>query len=280
MTFDLISDTHFDLWTNKKNGKWLKAFIDKIVPYDDDRSDTLVIAGDISHSNRQAYNGIKFLKEYYKNIVVTYGNHDMYLLHAESVEAYEWNSINRINALKESLESIDGVYFLDGDIKEIDGVKYGGTVGFYDGSYTENVLNWTPKSVDELWKRFMDCRHMYTPGEVFFDWRDYCKDEKLKLEYITQNSDVIITHHIPTWEHIRDIYRDSPISGFFHFDGYELTDNCKGKTWVYGHTHDQYNYEFNGCQFVCNPLGYDGEFFQGNWREYDKLPRMIRTIGL
>lgn len=280
MRFDVISDLHLDLWTNKKNGKWLKLFIDKIVPIREERSEILVIAGDLGHSNTQNYNAVRFLKEFYKNIVVVHGNHDLYLIHEESVDTYQCDSFCRLVDLQKKLGSIDGVHFLNGSSVEIDGVTFGGTVGWYDGVFAEREHNFTPERIDQMWRHFADCRWIYTPDGTTFDWRSYYQGQRRAMEDLTDYCDVMITHHVPIWEKMRMEFRNDPSSGFFHFDGYDLVEKMTGKVWVYGHTHDQYFYEYKGCQMVCNPLGYDGEFFNGDWREFEKLPRMIRTVEI
>ena len=96
MNIDIISDIHFDLWLNNKNGKNLKSFVSKMIP--NVRSNTLLIAGDLGHSNTQNANGLKYLREYYKNIVIVPGNHDFWLLHDDQKTKFNFNSFKRIDS--------------------------------------------------------------------------------------------------------------------------------------------------------------------------------------
>lgn len=276
MKIDVISDLHLDSWVNKNKGKWLNAFIDKIIP--DERSNTLVIAGDLSHKNTQTVNAVKYLTEFYENIVIVAGNHDHYIIYNDLIDKYG-DSHGRVSDLKNRLDKIDGVHFLQKESVEIEGITYAGCTGWYDGKYSELEIGTPPGILDNMWTLFADARYIFTSDGTPFKWKAEHEEHRAFLDEATSYADVIVTHHIPIWEKMRDLFRSSPFTSFFHFNGYPLTHKFKGKAWIYGHTHDHYVYDYDGCKMICNPLGYEGEFFNGH-QSMEKLPRMIRTIEI
>jgi len=89
--------------------------------------------------------------------------------------------------------------------------------------------------------------------------------EKLKLEKIYNNCDVMITHVNPSFleEHIDKKYHNNPINTFFTFDGSKFFKNGSMKYWVFGHTHDPIEYKIGNVKFLCNPLEYPHESGHG-----------------
>lgn len=263
--FDFISDTHVD--TYFRSSKDCREFVKKILP--EEPSEVLIIAGDISTraSNTAPTKFLKELSKHYKEILVVFGNHDYWT----NVEDTYKSSFHRIKNMKDRFKDTN-ITFLDGTTKEVNGVVYGGTVGWYDGAYGVLQLGLTETSVDNYYKDFADSFH------VDFDYKEFCRSQKDILKELVKVSDVVITHHIPIWEKIPLKYSLDPISSFFHFDGYDLVKAMKDKVWIYGHTHDSYDYNYEGCQFLCNPLGYQNEkFLLSHFKDSEKFPRRIRT---
>jgi predicted phosphodiesterase len=123
-------------------------------------------------------------------------------------------------------------------------------------------------------EKFSDFRHVHIN-----DYNSYnllCNIDKEKLKNIVSRCDVVVTHHIPNWEKVPNKFKLDWATSFFYFDGYELIKECKDKTWVYGHTHEQQYNVYNDCTFICNPMGYRGEFFDLQ-QNHVKFPRMIRS---
>lgn len=263
--FDFISDVHVDTYFKSK--KDCEKFIQKILP--EEPSEVLIIAGDISTraSNTVSSMFLMNISQHYKEVLVVLGNHDYWT----NIDDTYIDSFDRINNFKSRFVGTN-VTILDGTTKTINGVTYGGTVGWYDGSYGVLELGHTEASIDNYYKNFSDSHH------VHFHYRDFCSNQKEILKELVKVSDVIITHHIPIWEKIPMKYALDPYSSFFHFDGYDLVRSCKDKVWIYGHTHDPYDFNFEGCQMLCNPLGYKSEhFIVDHFKDLKKYPRRIRT---
>jgi metallophosphoesterase superfamily enzyme len=99
-TFDLTSDIHIDFWVDATNNaqkqkKNFRTLINKLLP--SNPSDTLVIAGDLGHYNHQNKLFLITLREFYKNIILVHGNHDLYMISASIRKSFLYNSFNRLD---------------------------------------------------------------------------------------------------------------------------------------------------------------------------------------
>lgn len=258
--FDLISDVHLDFWVGgpvegrSSSLRSIDSFADSLLP--EETSEVLAIAGDLGHFNEQNFNFLQSLKRYYPHILLVAGNHDYYLVNSR--EKYKHRtSMKRWSNMKRLAGLLDGVHFLEGDICEIGGVRFGGTGMWYDFSYGTQVLGRRLSSMIEYWAYRMNDGRMtiglpQRPLEMF--WR-----EKMKLNGVIDDCDVIITHVSPDWSRISDEHRLDPLSGCYYFDGSEYMERIGGKIWCSGHSHRRHSYANRGCRFVNNALGYPME---------------------
>lgn len=121
--------------------------------------------------------------------------------------------------------------------------------------------NFTHDAVNELWKRSInDSRYLHnidTYDEVY-------KREVPKTTAVYQKCDVMITHVNPSFlhENMSEKYINNMTNSFFSFDGHSFMNDGRMKYWVFGHTHDAINYEYNGVKCICNPLGYPNENYK------------------
>ncbi|WP_054939915.1 metallophosphoesterase family protein [Paenibacillus ihuae] len=258
--FDLISDIHLDFWLKRKgptledNLREIDSFVESLLPQE--MSHVLVIAGDLGHFNKQNDEMLRSLKRFYAHILVVAGNHDYYLVNSK-VRYKLQTSMNRWSEMKSLASGIEGVHYLEGDIFEWDGVRYGGVGMWYDFSYGTNVLGRSLNFMLDIWANQMNDRN-YTIGSprrpMEFFW-----EQKEKLDRIIHDSDVIITHVSPDWSQISAEHAGDPISGCYYFDGSGYFSQIDGKVWCSGHVHLNHSYKSNGCLFVNNALGYPNE---------------------
>jgi len=278
---DYISDLHLCHWikeidTNKvKFKKELEDFMTNIllpVKEDFNPGDVLVIAGDLSHYNNITKALLIELKKIYKDIIITFGNHDLYLVSNSIVKKYKSQSSSRIEELRNICNDLN-VHFLDGNIVTIDGIKFGGTCSWYNLPSDENINSW---------KRVMnDSRYIYSGSFKDMDfgmygsghksslksnWKtqDFWLSEEQKLTEISEKKcDVVITHvalNEPTQEEGMDEdYIKDPNNIFYYTDNIELLKNAKAKIHIHGHTHQSLDYTKDGVHILCNPLGYPGD---------------------
>ncbi len=264
MKIDILSDLHLDFYfkphlTISENiiSLFGQIFTDNATR---EIGDVLIIAGDIGHYNEQNIEILKILqKEFYKHIVCVLGNHDYYLVNSEAKYTFETDSFKRVKHMRDLINKEKNMYCLDGEVIDIEGIKFGGADSWYDGNYVKKYFTqFDNNHINLLWNGNMNDSRLIK-GISRFD--AITKIEMHKLENIYENCDVMITHVNPSIdkEHIHEKYRNSPISTFFTFDGSRFYKNGSMKYWVFGHTHDAIEYEMEDVKFLCNPFGYPNE---------------------
>lgn len=109
MQIDILSDTRFDSWLGYPHADDPK----KLYPHTQSvvslwrrfkpKSEYLVLAGDIGHSIEQNLHVLKILKEhFYKEIILTLGNHDYYVADREYKHIYH-NGIEKANDARNAM---------------------------------------------------------------------------------------------------------------------------------------------------------------------------------
>lgn len=272
-SFDLISDTHFDFYehcsytrSRNKYTFYRGNFHDeKTLNFRDKKdfvelwkswkpkSKHLLIAGDIGHRNAENVLCLRYLREeFYDTVSLVLGNHDLYLLDFAFT-----NSLDRVKDFKERVSGLDNVFLLDGSIVEIEGIRVGGTMGWYDGSFIKSQSH---KEKNYLWYNTMRdataIRSKDLPRPLLFD--SIFKVEYPKIEYISDKSDIVLTHVNPSNQPKHQdedfVYYDT--TGFYSFDGSRLLESTTAKYWLYGHTHKARKFKINNTTVLCNPRGY------------------------
>ena len=273
---DILSDLHIDFYFKKDipiTKEDVKKLYDPI--FGGIASDVLIVAGDIGHYNEQNIKVLQFIQElYYGYIVCVLGNHDYYLSSKAMNEQYQ-DSFHRAKELKDELNSSNNIYCLDGNIIEIEGIKFGGAMGWYSDAYLKAyypLRHFSQKSNNTMWKTISQ-DSMFIKGIENFD--DLYHIEYPKLLEVYEKCDIMITHINPSFldKHLDLRFTSSQSNTFFTFNGHNLLDKGSMKYWVFGHTHTKIEYEFEDVKCICNPLGYPGE---SNYREWCS----IKTIEI
>ncbi len=271
MKIDILSDLHIDFYFRKKPAEdQIRTLYESILGNHNGYStgDMLIVAGDIGHYNKQNIQALKRIKDVfgYQHIICVLGNHDYYLIDHASRANYGQNSLERVQRMRELINKEEGMYCLDGNIIEINGVKFGGCDSWYDGEYIRRHFwkkdeEYMKGYVSLLWRRSMaDADYIYG-----MEWQAYAKHQKQKLESIYQKADVMITHINPSIEkvHTNEKYRNEDTTGYFTFDGSHFLKEGSMQYWIFGHTHDRMEYEAHGVKCLCNPMGYPNESLNG-----------------
>lgn len=266
LSVSILSDLHFDSYfpsSGVTEAMVRKLFDPIFAPNNQNPAYILVIAGDLGHDNNQNIIIVKLLREiYFKHIICVLGNHDYYLINSKISAHYDNDSFKRAQEMQDMLNAIDGVHCLDGNVVEIDGVRFGGCDSWYDGQYVLHHLNphyeYDMNHIQSLWKHTMnDAHHM--PNIKRFDglW----DIEKPKIEAVYQQCDVMITHVMPSInpEHVDKMYRSDKATGYFTFDGQKYLKDTTAHIWIYGHSHSNQDIEVHGVRMVANQLGYRNE---------------------
>ena len=192
-------------------------------------------------------------------------------------EKYKEDSFNRLEELKEYVDKIDNVHYLDGEMIEIEGIKVAGASLWYDYSYglERGIQAW------EIQKYFLevmnDSRNIMKPTvhtphvydhfskpKTFIDNLAYASEQKEKLLKVVKETDpdIIVSHIPPDHELCEGTGKTSKyplLSGsLYSCDTSEFDPYINGKMWVFGHIHDAVQLEKRGCQFLAAPFGYYG----------------------
>lgn len=269
MTIDILSDLHLDFYFPADNVQTdaIKSIFDPIFFDNKKRNpgDVLVIAGDLGHSNSQNMEVLKiFQQEYYKYIVCVLGNHDYYLLNNSQEKQYKRNSFNRTKEMRALINAQENMYCLDGNVVDIEGIKFGGCDSWYSGDYMRAKDKYATESeINELWRTHNnDGKYIF--GIQKFD--DIYKLQLPKIEAVYKECDVMITHVNPSCKerHISSSFRGQGSNTFFTFDADRFMAIGSMRYWIFGHTHNEIEYEQHGVKCICNPFGYPAESVYGD----------------
>jgi Icc-related predicted phosphoesterase len=285
MKIHYLSDIHVDHYIsetiriNKQNRQIDEFFrlsgISKIPP--EDRY-MFIIPGDLSNYNSVAKVVLLRLKELFKYILIVPGNHDLYMCSTNQANKYKNNSFYRLKELKDFCSEND-IIFLDGQIVEIDGKRFGGAGMFWDKSYYNylekreasdaEVLNFYDNYMNDS-KFIMNGEKPYKiplayGGSYFkssFDAIDYFKEQYTKLQNYNDfdNIDVMVSHYVPTIPYAMKMdYAMDRGTTFYMFDGEKDIERISPKVWLFGHMHGKFDFVHKNVRFLCNPLGYPQE---------------------
>jgi len=255
MKISILSDLHLDFWSNPNNSDYYRLWkaLDQCLDGSEE-VEVLIVAGDLTHEPSQLYILDKIAARYhYKKIFCVLGNHDLYLNTPKLCESYK-DSKNKAKAYF-SYKS-DVVTILDGNIVKYRGITFGGTMAFYDGSFTSGISAKRNNPIT-YWKECMNDAY-YIKG--YQDFYEIFEEERPKIEAILE-ADIIITHVCPStkFDAFQDIYRYVEMNMFFSFDGKEYLQRTNAKYWIYGHSHGQNIFEEYGVKCLMNTLGYPKE---------------------
>ena len=269
MKIDILSDLHLDFYFPIDNvqSEAVCSIYDPIFFQNGTRTpaDVLIIAGDLGHYNSQNIQVLKILQQKYcKYIICVLGNHDYYLLNYSQEKEYKKNSFLRAKEMKELISAQENMYCLDGDVVEIEGVKFGGAMSWYNDGYLSNKLQaFTHEMINDMWKQYNNDSR-YILGIKRFD--ELYEIEFSKIEAVYKACDVMITHINPSCEdkHITLSFKNQNSNVFFTFDGDKYLQETTARYWIYGHTHNEMEYEKFGVTCICNPFGYPAESSYGD----------------
>ena len=283
MKVDYISDVHLDFWVKEKNpenyklDKQINDFIDNTLFAKG--GDVLILAGDTGHYYHQDSRFLLLLKEHYEHIILVHGNHDMYLVSSGQQKKYLYDSKNRILEMKRFCRETPGLHYLDGDVICIEGYKFGGAGMSWDKSFLEKLTGEVPnnESVLSQYKSVMNDARLIMGGTesyyvnlsyggrrliTSFDPFAFFDEQMKKLQSIDENDDidVMVSHYAPLIPPgMPAHFACDPNSTFYYFDGRKEIDRINPKYWIFGHTHDKYDFNYGSTRFLCNPLGYPAE---------------------
>lgn len=259
VSFDYINDIHIDFWVRYGSNQLeseiqTREFVSKVI--ETKKSDYLLIGGDIGHYNKQNYWFLEELSKFYKGIYLVFGNHDLYLISGSQKKLYKNNSLNRLNDMKSLIDELENVFYLDGKIIDIGGIKVGGVNMWYDFSYGINQ-GYTYESIEQKW-------YLNSNDSNFIkglDIKEYFKCEKEKLDLIIEESNIILSHVGPDCK-LTNLYGKSRYyNSFYFFDGCDIINHYEEKVWLFGHIHSRFDIEHEAWRMISHAIGYSDQGF-------------------
>jgi predicted phosphodiesterase len=234
--FHLVSDLHLDHWEDD-------CFVYDLCPEGDE---TLIIAGDLCESyylKGAAAFALGILCEKYRNVVYVLGNHEYYGSFYKEVQ----------RKFAELDERFENLFCLDDQLLVLEGVTIAGTTLWFRN---------TP--MNPLYEREMQ------DFRLIQNFRSWVYGENARsLEFLKSvahdksrgnfETDLVITHHLPSFKSVNARYERNPVNLYFLCDVSEIMLDMGPKVWVHGHTHVPCDYQLGDTRVVCNPRGYPGQ---------------------
>lgn len=234
-----LSDLHFEF--HRDGGE---AFV-KTLP-EGDLVDVVVLAGDIAVGPGIPA-ALKLFCDRYEKVVYVHGNHEFYDQYYGDVIAHT------LRATEEN----ENLIWLNNDhiwIKNED-ARYASEV--LNERFVGNTL-WFPQPEDYL--TYERAKRGMTDFSAIKDFESWVFDRNAShinfLNEIVDYMDIVVTHHLPTFESVDRQYEGSPLNAFFVCDMRELILKSRPKLWIHGHTHTSMDYMLGNTRIVCNPFGY------------------------
>ena len=256
MQVDYISDLHLDFYirmnsNEKKYREQTRNFCESLLP--NEKGKVLVIAGDISHYNRQSKYALEFFSEQYDKVLFTLGNHDYYLISSEQEKRYNHNSMNREMELVAETSFLHNVVFLRNfEVLEYEGVRFAGATNWYPLEDVHEKSFFYNMSNDSRLIKDLDIAQLSSMTTYKYE----------QMEEV----DVLVTH-VPTIQ----------IQSHVKYNSYYCYLNRlipKAKHNIFGHCHEQSEYNKAEYKFYINALGYPEEYLRHiNPLKYAKAER-------
>lgn len=243
-----------------------------------DQADVLILAGDIfvasdfkklyrdtddntvyvpSEAGSRALRYKEFLtncSREFKHVILIMGNH----------EHYQGNFAETVPTIREAIQDLENIYFLDKQFTMINNVI------FYGGTLWTDFNNDDPITVHtalfgmndyQVVKNIIKGRYCkFLPADALEDHRAFLTELDKIIKVYPNQPTVIVGHHAPTKQSMHPRYQHE-----YHMNGCYSTDltkiildNPQIRVWVHGHTHDDFDYMVGTTRVLCNPRGYDG----------------------
>jgi predicted phosphodiesterase len=203
-------------------------------------ADVVIDAGD----HRTGVLGLIELAEWFpkKELIYVAGNHEFYGKRIMS---------KHYQKMREKAGEL-GIHFLQNNTVILDGISFTGATLWTSYNQDDPLAKMIAKdSMNDYRQIFMDICKPMLPY--------YLKEEHDRsVEYIaSQKSDVVITHHAPSFKSIHPKYGTNLLNHAYASDLSELILNTKPKLWVHGHTHCSHDYMIGDTRVLANPKGYE-----------------------
>ncbi|MDE6095284.1 MAG: metallophosphoesterase [Muribaculaceae bacterium] len=237
MRIQYASDLHLEFG---ENSRWLKE--NPLIP----SAEILVLAGDIGYlgdANYKAHPFWDWASEYYSQVIVIPGNHELY-------------KFFDINELHEGWSV---------EIRPNIKVHYNTVVPLDEETdlVTSTLWAYVPSAEEYLTERCVSDFKRIRSGEFRLTAKRF-NEEHLRCRAFIQNavSDsmakkiIVATHHVPSFELMSPEFDKSSINGAFTVELGNYIARSPMDYWIYGHSHRNIDKTIGNTKCVSNQLGY------------------------
>lgn len=207
--------------------------------------DALIVAGDISCAP-QIEQALTMMATNFKgDIIFTLGNHSYYhgsFDYVDGIVNKICNKFHNLHWLNNSTYIFNGQRFI------------GATLWF------EENANSTNKTNQNFLNDFSCIKYL---NNLVFSKYD---ETKRYLRSNIKKDDIVITHHLPSYQCISKHFENSVLNCFFANNLDDLIIESKPTHWICGHSHDRYEVTIGETKVIRNPLGYP--FEANNFQDY------------
>jgi Icc-related predicted phosphoesterase len=221
-----ISDLHFEF--QRDHGQ---AFIESLSVVG---VDVLIVAGDMTtHGRGKIAGALSSLAFRFPHVVYVTGNHEYYGPDTRSDVHAE---------IQSACDSHGNLHWLHHTDTTIEGQRFVGTPLWFQPVDDPRLQNW------------MSDYHTI-PG--FREWLpvEFRDGVRFLSEAVTE-TDVVITHHLPSYHSVHPKYTGQKSNCFFVNDVESIIVDRRPRLWIHGHTHESMDYMLDTTRVVCNPFGY------------------------
>lgn len=242
MRIQLLSDLHHEFRRAVDDKRWVRSMKAPDV-------DVLVLAGDVCNWVDQVRTRdlLALYSQTWTDVILVPGNHELY-----------GTSTNDLRSLVGKYPSNVEIVFEPRAI-QVRGQRFLCGTGWYqrqaveDAGIDANSGTWLgPRGM----LKFSDFREILglTP------WA-YEQNQKLRtlLETQLHCDNVVVTHHLPSWECVSPRFVGETENVFFVNDQLDLIEQRNPKLWLLGHTHDSISMTISKTKLRSNPCGYPKE---------------------
>jgi predicted phosphodiesterase len=228
----LVSDIHLELYVNKTvDLDYLDNLKDKV--------DILILAGDVGNPYKKEYEDLIIrCSKLFKHVIIVSGNHEYY--------DKRYNMYEIDNKIKQITQDFENVHFLQRNTIIINNIRFIGCTLWSLPKPNGQTLN------DMTHIKYMS---LATYKTLFMTDLKFLETELNNNNNNMRN--IVITHHLPSYQLISKQYENHPSNSFFASDLEYLMQ--KTDMWLCGHTHTSVVKQINGCMCYINAKGYPFE---------------------